>query len=118
MVCQQWLSEVGLVLEVVGFLTIAMEWHHEFVRDRRKTLNELQAAYTRAALEARGEPVPDQYEDRMMWHAFQKLYLAEWKSKWRGRVFYTAVTLVVLGFVGQFTGSWPGGLPLLGAKAC
>jgi hypothetical protein len=114
--CQQWFSEIGLVLDVVGFLTIAIEWHHEFVRDREKRLRQLQEAYERAAAEARGELVPEQDEDKLMWREFQKLFLSEWR--WRGRVFYTGVSLVILGFIGQFLGSWPGGFPLLGVKAC
>jgi hypothetical protein len=111
--CQQWFSEVGLVLDIIGFLTIAIEWHHEFVRDRERRLGQLQAAYERAAAEAQGVPLPDQ--DRLMWRAFQKLFLSEWR--WRGRVFYAGVGLVILGFIGQFLGGWPGGLSF-GAKAC
>jgi hypothetical protein len=116
MICQQWLSEVGLVLDVAGFLIIASEWHHEFVRDKQKRLSQLQAAYERAAAEARGESIPDQDEDKSMWREFQKLYLREWR--WRGRVFYTGVTLVVLGFLGQFLGNLPSGLSLFGLKVC
>jgi hypothetical protein len=29
--CQQWFSVIGLVLDVVGFLIIAMEWRHTFL---------------------------------------------------------------------------------------
>jgi hypothetical protein len=115
-VCQQWFSEIGLVLDVVGFLIIAVEWHHEFVADREKRLRQLSDAYERAAAEAQGEPVGDRNEDKMMWREFQKFYMSEWR--WRGRVFYTGVSLVVRGFVGQFVGGLPGGIPLLGVRAC
>jgi hypothetical protein len=46
-------EKVRLFLDVVGFLIIAIEWHQEFVRDKQKRLDQLQAAYERAAAEAR-----------------------------------------------------------------
>jgi hypothetical protein len=51
-----------------------------------------------------------------MWREFQKLFLQEWR--WRGRVFYFGVALVVLGFLGQLLGSFPGGVPFFGFKSC
>ena len=30
---QEWLSVVGLSLDIIGFLLIAFEWHHMFIRD-------------------------------------------------------------------------------------
>jgi hypothetical protein len=114
--CQQWFSVVGLCLDVIGFLTIAIEWHHGFVRDHEKRIDQLGRAYERAAAEARGEQVGDLDEDKLMWREFQKLFLQEWR--WRGRVFYSGAILIVLGFLGQLLGSWPGGVPFFGFKAC
>src|SRR6266576_777492 len=51
-----------------------------------------------------------------MWREFQKLGLQE--GRWRGRGFYSGATVVVLGFVGQLLGSWPGGVPFFGFTAC
>ena len=55
-------------------------------------------------------------EDAAMWRAFQKLFLQEWR--WRAKVFYTGVILVVLGFLGQLIGSWPRGISSLGIIPC
>ena len=112
MLYQQWFSVVGLCLDVIGFLTIAIEWHHGFVRDHDKRIGERSLAYERNAEEARGEGD----DDKLMWREFQKLFLQEWR--WRGRVFYFGVALVVLEFLGQLLGSFPGGVPFFGFKSC
>jgi hypothetical protein len=114
--CQQWLSVVGQILDVIGFLTIAWEWHHMYKRDHDKRISELQTAYERNRAEQEGRRYEDFDEDASMWREFQKLFLAEWK--WRAKVFFTGVTLVVLGFLGQLLGSWPYGVPFLGFKSC
>lgn len=114
--CQQWFSVVGQTLDVIGFLTIAWEWHHMYVRDREKRINELQKAYERNRAKYEDREYNDFDEDAAMWREFQKLFLAEWR--WRAKVFFTGVTLVVLGFVGQLLGSWPYGVPLFGIRGC
>ena len=39
---------------------------------------------------------------------FAKLFMKEWR--YRGTLFYGGVVLIVLGFIGQTAGSWPGGV--------
>lgn len=103
--CQNWYAIIGQLLDVIGFLTIAFEWFHQFKRDHERRIDELQKAYERHAAAIRGEAPPDQDEDATMWREFQKLFLKEWR--WRRKVFVTGAALVVLGFVFQALGNWP-----------
>jgi hypothetical protein len=103
--CQNWYAVIGQFLDVVGFLIIAFEWHHQFKRDHDRRIGELQRAYERNAAEQCGEPPPEQDEDAAMWREFQKLFLAEWR--WRRKVFFTGAGLVILGFLFQVLGNWP-----------
>jgi hypothetical protein len=105
--CQQWFSVIGLVLDVVGFLTIAWERHHMYTRDYQRRIAELEEAYKRDRATREGTQYEAPDEDAAMWRLFQKR--EEWR--WRGRVFSTGVAVVILGFVGQLFGSWRGGSP-------
>jgi hypothetical protein len=105
LICQNWYSVIGQLFDVVGFLTIAVEWYHQYRRDHDRRIGELQKAYERQSAEFNGEPLPDQDEDRLMWREFQKLFLKEWR--WRRKVFLIGAGLVVLGFIFQVLGSWP-----------
>jgi hypothetical protein len=102
--CQQWLSIVGLLLDIVGFLLIAFEWRHMYVRKRERRMDELQHDYERRMAEIRGEEYADPRSgDYTMARLFSKLFMKEWR--YRGWLFYGAVGLVILGFIGQTLGS-------------
>jgi len=103
--CQNWYAVVGQTLDIIGFMTIAIEWYHQYKRDHDRRIVELEKAYERSSAERLGQPFPDQDEDRMMWREFQKLFLREWR--WRRKVFFTGAGLVILGFVFQVLGNWP-----------
>jgi hypothetical protein len=103
--CQNWFSVIGQTFDVIGFLIIAFEWYHQFWRDHERRIAELQKAYERQTALYKGEPLPEQDEDMLMWREFQKLFLKEWR--WRRKVFFTGATLVILGFVFQVLGNWP-----------
>jgi len=115
--CQQWFSVVGLALDIVGFLLIVWEWRHMFHREYVRRLDEIQHDHERTRAEYAGVEYRDpRAADHTMWRDFQKLFLKEWR--FRGRVFYSGVVLVILGFVGQTLGSWPNGVPFFHFKAC
>jgi hypothetical protein len=104
--CQQWFSVIGLTLDAIGFLIIAFEWRHVFWREHERRIYELQHDYERHSTELRGQTYEDPREaDYAMWREFQKLFLKEWR--YRRKLFYSGVILVVLGFCGQTLGSWP-----------
>ena len=107
--CQQWFSVIGLMLDMVGFLLIAFEWRHMFFRERDRRMDQLEHDYERKRAEGRGESYRDpRAMDYTMTWTFSKLARKEWRH--REALFYSGVVLVILGFVGQTAGSWPGGL--------
>jgi hypothetical protein len=115
--CQQWFSVGGLVLELLGFLLIAFEWRHMLWREHERRLYELQHDYERYGAELQGKEYEDpRRADYTMWREFQKLFLKEWR--FRRRIFYCGLVLVLFGFMGQTTGSLPYGMSMFGFKNC
>jgi hypothetical protein len=117
--CQQWLSEFGLIADVVGFLMIAWEWRYMFMHDRfmrKLEISEIRARQM-ARLEGRERTDYEMDEDNLSLpkHMGQALV---YQSNFRKRFFYTGTALVILGFVGQFAGSLPGGIPGTSIRSC
>ncbi len=113
--CQQWFSVLGQCLDVAGFLLIAFEWRHMFIRERERRLYQLQHDFERTQAERQGEVYRDpRGADHTMWREFQKLFFKEWRM--RGRIFYGGVVLVIFGFLFQVMGSWPRGM--FGIMSC
>jgi hypothetical protein len=107
--CQQWISIVGLCLDVIGFLMIAFEWRHTFKREYERRMGELDRDYDKYSAETAGVTYQDPSAgDYTMAKLFSKLFRKEWL--FRGELFATGVTLVIFGFIGQVLGSWPGGI--------
>lgn len=103
--CQNWYSVVGQILDVIGFMTIAWEWYHQYKRDHDQRIGELQKAYEQQAAEDEGRVYEDYDGDKYNWNMYQKLFLEEWR--WRRKVFLTGSTFVVVGFIFQVLGNWP-----------
>jgi hypothetical protein len=104
--CQQWFSVLGLAFDVVGFLIIAFEWRHVFWREHERRMYELEHDYERYSADLQGKAYEDPRRgDYTMWREFQRLFLKEWR--FRRKLFYGGVALVLLGFLGQTIGSWP-----------
>ena len=113
--CQQWFSVIGLVFDIVGFLLIVFEWRHMFIRERNRRMEQLHYDYERSRVERSEQTYNDPRSgDYTMARLFSKLFMQEWR--YRGRLFYSGVVLVIIGFVGRVVGSWPGGLFTL--KSC
>jgi hypothetical protein len=78
--CQQWLSVLGLVFDVVGILTIAVEWRHTFERDVHIRQKRIERDYRKSVAESRGEKLDDDEDlDYTMWRPFQRLLRQEVK---------------------------------------
>jgi hypothetical protein len=88
--CQQWLSVAGLVLDVIGFLIIAFEWRHPYLHS--VFLREVRVRHTQR------ENLKD--------------------NRYRARLFFVGVVLVIFGFLGQTLGSLPYGIPFFGFGNC
>jgi hypothetical protein len=99
--CHWWFSVGGLVLDIVGFLTIAREWHWAIG---------LQGA---EQVERRGNVKDDDEDRKYRWLGWLDQY------KLRTGLFRFGVALVLLGFFGQAIGSLPTSLiARIGIKSC
>jgi hypothetical protein len=56
--CQNWYAVIGQTLDIIGFLTIAFEWYHQYKRDHERRIGELEKAYERNSAELLGQPIP------------------------------------------------------------
>lgn len=76
------------------------------IREHQRRMYDLEQDYERTSAERKNEPYKDPRRlDYTMWRYMQRLFLREWR--WRRRIFYAGVGLVVLGFLGQLLGSIP-----------
>lgn len=84
--CQQWFSIAGLSFDIAGFLLIAFEWRHMFIRERRRRLRNFGHDQERSRAEDTGHVYEDpRLGEYTLWRDFQKLFSEEWTM--RGRLF-------------------------------
>jgi hypothetical protein len=116
--CQQWLSVLGLLADVAGFLLIAWEWYRAFTHSVHMRSEELHDAEERrqAREEGREHVKGMQWEDEEMARLFSRLHNAE--ASFRRWLFLLGCGLVILGFLLQSAGSWPGSDPIFGFRNC
>jgi hypothetical protein len=115
--CQQWFSVVGLLFDIVGFLLIAFEWQQVFWREHETRIDDLGHDRERSKAERIGETYEDpRSSDYTKSKKFHRLFLKEWR--FRRKLFYYGVALVVLGFAGQTIGAWPHGLVFSFFRSC
>jgi hypothetical protein len=102
--CQQWFSVVGLILDVCGFLLIAREWWHVF---QHSILLRQSAVHEDYVLTVEGEEAARRIREAnaSMWRNTQRENRKDNES--RQKMFATGMVLVVLGFLGQLIGSLP-----------
>ena len=113
--CQQWFSLFGLTLEVIGFVFVVSEWSHVFKHSALTRQNAVEADYelTTQSMEADNRR---RLAEASMWRNTQRENRID--NRWRARVFYIGVLLVLLGFAGQAIGSLPYGISVIGFKSC
>jgi hypothetical protein len=115
--CQQWFSVLGLVLDVIGFLMIAFEWHLMFKREMHERLQRIVEDYAKEKALREGEDYEDlSASDHTMWREFSKLWGKD--KRFRQRLFYPGVALVLMGFLGQLIGSLPYANSFFGFASC
>ncbi|MGJ4961586.1 hypothetical protein [Bradyrhizobium sp. HKCCYLRH3061] len=117
--CQQWLSIIGLMLDISGFLLIAREWYEMFrryINERELEISEFYARYF-ARMEGRSRTEYEMDEDNYSLGRHMGMGLRE-DVRHRLKLFGFGVVLVVFGFLGQALGSVPGGVPGTGLQSC
>lgn len=115
--CQQWLSVIGLVFDIIGVSLIAIEWYGTYRRDSRERMDELHRDFERHLADVKSEEFVDpRAGEYTMAKEFSKLLYREWR--YRGWLFGGGLVLVVFGFLGQLLGSLPPGIPFFPFRPC
>lgn len=114
---QNWLNPLGLGFDFVGVLILAWEWWLALSADQRE------AAITEQQMRFRPHPMTpplagehqavfDRMREDMRFR--QMMERGHMTRSLRRAWFLTAFALMAVGFILQFLGSWPGGVPGLG----
>jgi hypothetical protein len=114
---QQWLTVLGIALDFSGFMMLLREWWLAFFNEGRQMELAEQLDRMRALRNIRprapGERNPFESLDRMQDEQSVRRARTEHRTALAARrgVFLLATTLIVLGFVLQLVGAWPGCCP-------
>jgi hypothetical protein len=114
---QQWLTVVGLVLDFTGFMMLLREWWLAFFNEERQIAMEEQLDRIRSMRNLRhrapGEQNPyetlDRHQDESAIRKARALHRAAMLAR-RGTFIFSMV-LIVVGFLLQIAGAWPGCCP-------
>ncbi|HEY7553041.1 MAG TPA: hypothetical protein VH913_26410 [Hyphomicrobiaceae bacterium] len=114
---QQWLTVLGLALDFAGFTMLLREWWLAFFNENRQMQLAEQLDRARAVRNIRprapGERNPFEQLERMQDDGAIRKARAEHYAALAARrgAFLAASLLVVLGFLLQLAGAWPGCCP-------
>jgi hypothetical protein len=114
---QPWLTTIGLALDFAGFALLLREWWLAFFNEGRQLEMEEQLERIRAMRNMiprdAGQRNPYESLERMQdEQAIRKARSVHRQAMTaRRRMFLLATTLVVLGFIAQLVGAWPGCCP-------
>jgi hypothetical protein len=114
---QQWLTTLGIALDFAGFMLLLREWWLAFFNEERQIAMEEQLERMRAIRNLRmhkpGENNPYETIDRMQDEQAIRKARAIHRSAMTARrgTFLISTALIVLGFLLQVVGAWPGCCP-------
>ena len=114
---QQWLTVAGLALDFTGFMLLLREWWLAFFNEERQIEMEEQFERVRALRNLRptqlGQKNPfetlERVQDEAALRKARNVHRAAMAA--RKGTFLLATALIVLGFVLQIVGAWPGCCP-------
>src|SRR5262245_6274849 len=114
---QQWLTVLGLGLDFLGFMMLLREWWLAFFNEDRQMqmaeqLDRMRAMRTMIR-RAPGERNPYEALERVQDEQAIRRARAEHRTAMAARkgTFVVATLLIILGFVFQLVGAWPGCCP-------
>ena len=114
---QQWLTTLGIALDFAGFMLLLREWWLAFFNEGRQMelaerLDRMRAVRTLRP-RAPGERNPFEQLERVQDESAIRTARAEHRNALAARrgVFLLATALIVVGFVLQIVGAWPGCCP-------
>ena len=104
---QSYFNIAGLVLDLVAFTLIALEWRRTFLLDTERRQDELQDAYERNRAREQKKKVSSQRarEEELMAKEFSKL--AGRETGRRYTLFKWGAVCFLIGIILQIIGSWP-----------
>ena len=115
---QQWLSVAGLGMDLVGFALLLREWWIAFFNEGHQIELEEQHERMRALRNLRPAPVPGQQNpfaaiERMQDEQAVRKARSVHRSAMAARkgTFILATVLIILGYLLQIAGAWPGCCP-------
>jgi hypothetical protein len=114
---QQWLTTLGITLDFAGFMLLLREWWLAFFNEERQLVMAEQLERMRALRNMRprqpGDPNPFEAIERMQdENAILKARTAHRSAlAARRATFLISTTLIVVGFILQIVGAWPGCCP-------
>jgi hypothetical protein len=109
---QQWLSVAGLCLDIAGVSIVFREW---WLAHRQAVKESAQDESARIAVDA----IQSEYRDRphSLGRALQEIAVVGFEihaiASIRLYLVRIAAALIIMGFIAQVFGSWPGGIPNL-----
>jgi hypothetical protein len=114
---QQWLTTVGIALDFAGFMLLLREWWLAFFNEARQIAMEEQLERMRAMRNmiprAPGEHNPyatlERVQDEQAIRKARALHRAAMSA--RRWTFLLSMVLIVVGFLLQIVGAWPGCCP-------
>ena len=114
---QQWLNTVGIALDFAGFMLLLREWWLAFFNEERQVAMEEQLERMRALRNIRprapGEHNPyetlERMQDEQAIRKARSIHRAAMSA--RRATFLISTALIVVGFVLQMLGAWPGCCP-------
>jgi hypothetical protein len=114
---QQWLTTLGIALDFAGFMLLLREWWLAFFNEERQIMMEEELERMRAVRNVRprqpGEPNPFETIERIQDEQAIRKARAFHRSAMSARrgTFLFSTGLIVLGFLFQLVGAWPGCCP-------
>jgi hypothetical protein len=119
--CQQWFSIIGLTADITGFLLIVREWQFGwmvYLNERNLEIGQLyekRFLWSQGRANERTDYEKDADNPSLPKHMEQGL---QEEIRFRTRMFYAGVSLVITGFLLQLAGSLPGGVKIFHVASC
>jgi hypothetical protein len=116
---QQWLTVAGLALDFAGFMMLLREWWLAFFNEERQIEMEEQFERARALRNLRPTPPGQRNPFETLERVQDEAALRKARTVHRAAMgarkgtFVLATAMIVLGFVLQLVGAWPGCCPPL-----
>ena len=112
---QQWLSVIGLTLDITGAFIVIREWWLGHTQTLRESAQNQSVKVLLEAIADQNREKPYTVSQALEQIANTGIEI-DIIVKIRPLLIKTGATLILLGFAAQLIGAWPGGVPSIGIK--